>query len=34
MRVPGQKFLVPANKKTIAGMARSYTVVFNVTRCE
>jgi hypothetical protein len=24
MRVPGQKFFVPANKKTIAGMARSY----------
>jgi|GEM_PF-5218984 len=24
MRVPGQKFIVPANKKTIAGMARSY----------
>jgi len=24
MRVPGQKFLVPANKKPIAGMARSY----------
>jgi hypothetical protein len=24
MRVPEQKFYVPANKKTIAGMARSY----------
>ncbi len=24
MRVPGHKFFVPANKKTIAGMARSY----------
>ena len=24
MRVPEQKFFVPANKKTIAGMARSY----------
>ena len=24
MRVPGQKFFVPANKNTIAGMARSY----------
>ena len=24
MRVPKQKFFVPANKKTIAGMARSY----------
>jgi hypothetical protein len=24
MRVPGQKFFVPANKQTIAGMARSY----------
>ena len=24
MRVPGQKFFVPANKKTIAGMARTY----------
>jgi hypothetical protein len=25
MRVPGQKFFVPANKR-IAGMARSYTL--------
>ena len=24
MRVPGPEFFVPANKKTIAGMARSY----------
>jgi len=24
MRVPGHKFFVPANKKPIAGMARSY----------
>ncbi len=29
MRVPGQKFFVPANHQLIAGMARSYKFKFH-----